>query len=386
MAVPLLILGAIGHTVLWIALINRVHAIAFARRWINALTLLFLALLVFAPLAVAAALYFHYANDSPTSRFFAFFAWGYLALCTGVCLLSAAQRIYLAGHTERAAAPANNHTQRINLRSELATFAAPGFPTLLSRLPGNQVLTIYAQEKQIVIPRLAPAHVGLRIAHLTDLHMSGRFTQAFFERVVEAVNATSPDLIAITGDIVEGDRFLTWLPPTLGKLRARNGVYYVLGNHDRRATESHIKSILAEQRLIHVGHEWKKVIVHGAPLIVAGNELPWFKPAADFSACPSNTADGWATRILLAHSPDQFQWAQRNDCDLMLAGHLHGGQWRLPIIGAVTSPSAHGVRYAAGVFRAGNTVMHVSRGVGGLTPLRINCPPEIATLVLRAKA
>jgi uncharacterized protein len=384
MALPLLILGAIGHMVLWVALINRVHAFGVARRWVNAMTLLFLAFLVLAPVAIAAALYFRSANETFATQLFAYFAWGYVILCAGVCLTSALQRLYLANHAERAALPATNHTERINLRHKSATLAARGLPRLLSRLPGNQVLSIHVQEKQIAIPRLAPAHDGLRVAHLTDLHMSGRLTQAFFEHVVEAVNATNPDLIAITGDIVEGDRFLTWLPPTLGKLHAKYGVYYVLGNHDRRATESRIKEILAERRLIHVGHHWQQLSINGAPLIIAGNELPWYKPAADLSNCPLNTEENWAPRILLAHSPDQFEWAQRNDIDLMLAGHLHGGQVRLPVIGAITSPSAYGVRYAAGVFRSGNTVMHVSRGVGALTPLRINCPPEIATLVLRA--
>ena len=92
---------------------------------------------------------------------------------------------------------------------------------------------------------------------------------------------------------------------------------------------------------------------------------------------------GRPLRILLAHSPDQFRWAQANDIDLMLAGHLHGGQVKFPLLGAIASPSIYGVRYVAGVFRNSNTVMHVSRGVGSLTPLRIGCPPEVALLVLR---
>jgi predicted MPP superfamily phosphohydrolase len=173
---------------------------------------------------------------------------------------------------------------------------------------------------------------------------------------------------------------LSWLPPTLGQLKARDGVYYILGNHDRRSTESRIKAVLKESGLIHVGDNWREVIVNGSPLIIAGNELPWYKPAADLSSCKHEAAS--PTRILLAHSPDQFKWAQQNGIDLMLAGHLHGGQIRFPILGAITSPSLHGVRYAAGIFTAGNTVLHVSRGVSALTPLRVNCPPEIATLVL----
>ena len=82
------------------------------------------------------------------------------------------------------------------------------------------------------------------------------------------------------------------------------------------------------------------------------------------------------------HSPDEFEWAQKNDVDVILAGHLHGGQVRLPVFGAILSPSRYGVRYALGVFTSGNTVMHVSRGTGSLTPLRYNCPPEVSLLTL----
>jgi len=161
-----------------------------------------------------------------------------------------------------------NHTQRIQLRHKSATLTARGLPRFLSRLPGNQVLSIHVQEKQITVPRLAPAHDGLRVAHLTDLHMSGRLTQSFFEHVVEAANETQPDLVAITGDIVEGDRFFILAsPPTLGQLKARYGVYYILGNHDRRATESQIKAVLKESGLIHVGDNWREVVINGSPLI-----------------------------------------------------------------------------------------------------------------------
>jgi predicted MPP superfamily phosphohydrolase len=68
----------------------------------------------------------------------------------------------------------------------------------------------------------------------------------------------------------------------------------------------------------------------------------------------------------------------------MLAGHSHGGQVCLPLFGPILAPCLNGVRYASGAFRAGKTVMHVSRGTSCLTPLRFNCPPEIALLVLRA--
>ena len=126
--------------------------------------------------------------------------------------LRSVQRWYLSRHPERGATLLANHTSHISLADTTEPLTAPGIPTWLSRLPGNQVLNICVQEKELAIPRLAPQHDGLRIAHLTDLHMSGRITRAFFEQVVDEVNRTSADIVAITGDIVEGNRFLDWIP------------------------------------------------------------------------------------------------------------------------------------------------------------------------------
>jgi predicted MPP superfamily phosphohydrolase len=384
MALTLLIVGAVGHVVLWVALINRAHALGVARRWVNLMTLACLAAMGIAPLGVLAALYYQFEWDTTLTRLAATAAWTYVLLCAAICVVSILQRWYLSRHPERDATLLANHTSRITLDNTSETLSAPGIATWLSRLPGNQVLSICIQEKEVAIPRLAAAHEGLRIAHLTDLHMSGRLTRAFFEHVVDEVNRMAVDIVAVTGDIVEGNKFLESLPSTLGHLKSRYGVYYVLGNHDRRADETKLREALADAGLTNVGSTWVQIVVNGAPLVFAGNELPWYKPAADLSNCPNESNAGRPTRVLLSHSPDQFKWAQANDVDLMLAGHLHGGQVRLPLIGAVTSPSIHGVRYAAGLFTAGNTVMHVSRGISALTPLRYRCPPEIAILVLRS--
>jgi uncharacterized protein len=385
MALAILILGAIGHLILWVALINRSHALGIKRIWVDLLTLLCVAALPLLPIAVLAAIYYQFGPQTATTRFAAMAAWTYLTLCAGFCIISLVQRWYLSRHPERETALLANHTSHVELDHVPAPLTAPGIPTWLSQLPGNQVLNICVQEKEVVLPRLASAHDGLRIAHLTDLHMSGRITRAFFDQVVDKVNSANVDLIAITGDIVEGDKFLDWLAPTLGRLESRFGAYYILGNHDRRATETQLRAALAGAGLANLGSSWRQVTIHNTPLILAGNELPWYKPAADMNDCPHDSPTGRPARILLSHSPDQFKWAQANDFDLMLAGHLHGGQVRLPLLGAITSPSIHGVRYVAGLFTAGNTVMHVSRGVGSLTPIRYRCPPEIAMLVLRSQ-
>lgn len=310
-------------------------------------------------------------------------AWSYVVACAIVCIVAALQRWQWRRHPERRGILVTNHSTQVDVaRRTAAPLTAPGISTWLSRLPGNEALNLRLQEKFLVIPRLPREHAGLRIAQLSDLHMSGRITRAYFERVVEEVNRCEPDLVAITGDLVERSECLDWIPTTLGRLRAPGGVYYVLGNHDRHVDLARLKAVLAHAGLVYLGGLWREVTIRNVRLILAGNELPWFRPAADLDNCPAHDASGLPLRILLAHSPDQFGWARANEIDLMLAGHNHGGQVCLPFLGAIVAPSLQGVRYAGGIFRAGNTVLHVSRGTSSLTPLRWNCPPEIAVLHL----
>jgi predicted MPP superfamily phosphohydrolase len=125
--------------------------------------------------------------------------------------------------------------------------------------------------------------------------------------------------------------------------------------------------------------------VRETPLLLAGNERPWFGTAPNLANAPPPTAAGGPFRILLSHTPDQIAWARRNHFDLVLAGHTHGGQIRIPLAGPIVSPSRYGVRYASGTFFEGRTLMHVSRGLSGLHNLRWRCPPELALLELSAR-
>ena len=115
-------------------------------------------------------------------------------------------------------------------------------------------------------------------------------------------------------------------------------------------------------------------------MIVIGHEGPWFRPAPDLSACP---ADGF--RFCLSHTPDNLPWAKQNHIDLVLAGHVHGGQIRLPGTGSIFVPSRFSRRYDMGIYQEGPTVMHVSRGLAGEFPLRFNCRPEVTLVVLQKK-
>ncbi len=383
MYAAILILGTLGHVILWVGLVNRVHGLGIHRRWVDALTAFCGLLFVAVPLAIAIVFVrqwsFAAAGLAPAV------AWDYLSVCAVICLLAAVQRWRWRVHPERRGALCSNHTARIDVASENAgPLTSPGIPRWLSRLPGNEALSICVQEKQIAIPRLTPAYEGLRIVHISDLHMSGRIAKAYFERVVEEVNRCDADFVAITGDLVERGECLDWVGDTFGRLEAREGVYYVLGNHDRHIPRQRLTAALRDAGLVHLGGAWQKRTIRNTPVILAGNELPWHRPAADLRGCPKRDAKGLPLRIVLSHSPDQLAWAQANDVDLLLAGHNHGGQICLPLLGPIVAPSLHGVRYASGAFSAGNTVLHVSRGTSSLTPIRWNCPPEIAVLTLRA--
>ena len=120
------------------------------------------------------------------------------------------------------------------------------------------------------------------------------------------------------------------------------------------------------------------------PVVFAGNELPWHLPAGDFGSESEQEDAERPLRIVLAHSPDQFHWARRYDADMVLAGHTHGGQIRLPGLGPIFTPSRYGTKYTESVYWQPPTLMHVSRGLSSLTPLRLNCPPEMTRIVLRA--
>ncbi|MBC7924460.1 MAG: hypothetical protein H7039_02280 [Bryobacteraceae bacterium] len=116
---------------------------------------------------------------------------------------------------------------------------------------------------------------------------------------------------------------------------------------------------------------------HAAPVVLCGDETPWMGTHPDLSSVSTESF-----RILLSHTPDNITWARQQRIDLMLSGHTHGGQIRLPILGPIYSPSRFGCRYSAGVFWLAPTLLHVSRGLSGREPIRYNCPPELTKLVL----
>ena len=173
-------------------------------------------------------------------------------------------------------------------------------------------------------------------------------------------NELKPDLVCITGDIVDHPACFDWLPDTLGQLASRHCVYFILGNHDRKVDFVRLRQILQECGLVDLGGRSLRIEINDTPLLLTGNERPWFDGTVgwgehrtvgwvDGHRCEAvvgephrqNIADSGGARcarptlhspfqIALAHTSDQLAWARANHADLMLAGHTHGGQIRIP--------------------------------------------------------
>jgi uncharacterized protein len=387
---PVLILALalfalVGHAALWIGFVNRMHATGAPRWLIKLSSLLGYGILLFAPL-VAAALWlrsgeslFAWLSDTYAGpvRIYAITCWIRAAIVSPLWVC----RIWFA-KLPNVVRSLNRTT--FDVGAALGHKPLNGVPAkLLSYFPGNQVLRVSIDELHCEIERLPPELDGLSIVHLSDLHITGRVGIDFFRQAVAQANALQPDLIAITGDILDEVELLDWIPEALAKLSAPLGVYFVLGNHDGFDNKAaRVRETLTSIGFNDLGSCWRSLDARGANVILAGNELPWFVPAADMEYCPPRSPATPQLRILLSHSPDQFRWARRWDFDLMLAGHTHGGQIRLPILGPILAPSWHGVKYASGTFFKRPTLVHVSRGLSGEKPIRLNCPPEIAKIVL----
>lgn len=250
----------------------------------------------------------------------------------------------------------------------------------LALLPGNEQFTVEVATKTFTLPRLPTQWDGVSIVHLSDMHFRGAVARPYFEFVCERAKELNPDLFVFTGDLLDDITLLDWLPETLGRLRAPLGQYFILGNHDWYLDASSIRTGVERMGWTDVSGKSLEIRSQqpAPPIILAGDETPWMGAHPELDSAPADRF-----RVLLSHTPDNIEWAQGRGVDLMLSGHTHGGQIRLPVIGPVYSPSRYGCRFASGVFWLEPTLLYVSRGISGREPIRYQCPPELTKLVLR---
>ena len=250
------------------------------------------------------------------------------------------------------------------------------------------------QRSVIRMQNLPASFDGFRIVQISDIHLD-EFTEPFFlEEVVRRINHIAPDLVLLTGDFITRGS-LTFLASQhaarrcseiLAKIACPRRVA-VLGNHDVSVSAPMVIHALATAKIPVLENLHMAIEQGSSRFWLCGVKDPaTSRPDLDL-AIPAKP-DGPV--ILMAHEPDYadevIQHPRAAVVDLMLAGHTHGGQIRLPILGAVVLPPG-GKHYAEGYFKVGNMQLYVNRGIGTVgLPFRLNCPPEITEFTLKPAA
>ncbi|WP_404304522.1 metallophosphoesterase [Neorhodopirellula lusitana] len=259
---------------------------------------------------------------------------------------------------------------------------------MASRIPGNQMFDLAIEHVEIPLQGLPPSLDGYRIAHLSDIHLTGHVHPSYIANVIEQANQFDSEMMALTGDIVDVQECIDWLPELFQPANAEDGCYFILGNHDTRVSDPNaVRQAMQSVGWTDVGGRCELASCRDAEILIAGNEHPWFgRPTeSEIEQEAMNCLSENCLQLCLSHSPDQFDWARQHYFDLMLCGHTHGGQGRLPLVGPILSPSWHGSRWASGDFYRAPTTMHVSRGLGGVHLLRLRCRPELSLITLRCQ-
>jgi uncharacterized protein len=251
------------------------------------------------------------------------------------------------------------------------------------------------EELSIRLERLPDSFHGLRIVQVSDFHYED-FTEPYFlQDVVKRINKLRPDMVLMTGD------FITKPPGAhrfsrLTRLVRRQAVecaailsgvecplrYASLGNHDESFEPQTVMGALEDHAIPVLRNRAVPIERDGQRIWLAGTGSACEDDFDPEKAIPPASKRNGEALILMAHEPDVLPHIARHDVDLMLAGHTHGGQVRLPFLPPITLPE-YGRDFVEGLFRYGPTQLYVNRGIGTVgLPFRLNCPPEITVLTL----
>jgi uncharacterized protein len=255
---------------------------------------------------------------------------------------------------------------------------------------------IEISSRDVFLPSLPPAFDGFRIAQVSDIHMD-EFSEPFFVRdVVNRVNNLNPDAVFLTGDFVSAEytsqKFsigAAWQCANILNELACHQRYAVLGNHDVLTGADAVSEALTGNDIVVLRNHYMPLERSGGRIWLGGLADPLQgspDPEATIPAAIRNLPQ--EPIVLLCHAPDYvddlLKLPYGQAVSLMLCGHTHGGQVRLPLIGPMILPEM-GRKYVEGWFRWGGLQMHVNRGIGTIgVPFRLDCPPEISMLTLRS--
>jgi len=257
---------------------------------------------------------------------------------------------------------------------------AIGYGTLVQRTDFR------VREIDVPLPGLPGELDGLRLLHLSDIHLSAFLSEAELARAIGAAIELRPNLAVVTGDLIttEGDPLDACIRQ-LARIRADAGVFGCLGNHERFArAENYTARAAAAAGIPFLRGGAIQLRFGGSILNLAGVDYQQVGSRAAYLRGAARLIVPGACNILLSHNPDVFPVAAGQGWNLVLAGHTHGGQVNLEIFDRSVNPARFFTPYVYGLFRSGPAAAYVTRGIGTLgIPARIGAPPEIAVLRLR---
>jgi uncharacterized protein len=229
---------------------------------------------------------------------------------------------------------------------------------------------------------------GYKIAHLSDLHLESLKIPT--EQIVEMSNSIDPDLLVITGDLIEARGDISRVIKVLSPMKAKDGKFFVMGNNDyQHFSRTHFKKYIKELECMGFS-----VLINSAEKVTRGNDSFWVVGVDDPATAHDDVELAFSTvhedglpRIVLSHSTDCIDDLYPKRVDLFLAGHTHGGQVVLPFVGP---PIRNTLLAEEGIYEGYHLVnginVYISRGIGtsGI-PVRIGSKPEVAGITLQAK-
>jgi uncharacterized protein len=248
---------------------------------------------------------------------------------------------------------------------------------------------------EIHLPNLPPAFDGFRIAQLSDIHLD-EFTEPFFLReAIDHINRLRPDAVFLTGDFVTHELFpRKWSVPVAWKCAGiLDGLqctqrYAILGNHDIGVSAPDVTEALTHSKIVVLRNSFAALERGSSRVWLAGLDDPVEgRPDIDLAIPESIRNRAGEPIILMCHAPDFADKLLNHPAgpsvQLMLSGHTHGGQIRIPFVSPINLP-AWGRKYIEGIFNLQGLQLYVNRGIGTVgIPFRLNCPPEITSMTLR---
>jgi hypothetical protein len=231
------------------------------------------------------------------------------------------------------------------------------------------------------------------------MHFGPKMPRASLERAVALLAANRPDLVALTGDFVDDPHYAVDLPAILAPLKPRLGSFACMGNHDYLHGPDVVPLYLWDAGIKMLRNQHQLVDVNGTQLCIigvddigtSGTHAGDVEPADDLPAALARSPDSDVIRVLLVHNPEMVMLPifakvmASYFIHLVLCGHTHGGQVRLPLIGAPFMPKKWKRWFSGGLVNVAGTLVHVSRGAGSWLPVRINCPHEVNIITLRSR-